>query len=277
MEENKMKKVDLHTHSYFSDGTLSPTELVCTAKKANIDVLALTDHDTVAGVLEAEDASKKVGIQLIRGIEISAFDEDCHSIHVLGLKLQDLESLKELEQKNKEDRMKRNLYILNGYNHKYNQNINIQDVQKQFNGTIGSGNLSQYLFNKGFVESYKKGNELLNEFRGVRYGVHISEAIKVIHDAGGKAFLAHPYSLKKDDETLFGKISDFKTMGLDGIECFHSNHTEKQKELYLNFAQKFSLLISGGSDFHGAYKPDVNLGYGKSKNLLVDSSRIIWI
>jgi predicted metal-dependent phosphoesterase TrpH len=109
----------------------------------------------------------------------------------------------------------------------------MDDFYQSFRGSVGKGNLAQYMTNKGYTQSFRESEDLMRPFKAGSYGVDVKKAINAIHNAGGKAFLAHPNNLKKDDDTLLAKIKEFMSLGLDGIECFHSNHSEEQTNLYL--------------------------------------------
>ncbi len=266
--------VDFHTHSYYSDGMLSPTELVKHAKEVGIDVLALTDHDTVDGILEAEKTALELGIKFIRGIEISTFDEENPSIHILGLDLKDLSVFNDLQQKTRALRKERNNIILQQLDEQYGIKISHEDLEKECKGTIGKGNISQYLTHHGYYPTYKDANKAVMYFKRLPYGIEVEKAIEIIHQAGGLAFIAHPHSLKLTDIEIERKIAKLKSLGLDGVEYAHSNHSAEQTELYKNIALKLGLKLSAGSDFHGAYKENVRLVYGKSDRPLADTSII---
>jgi len=266
--------VDFHTHSYYSDGMLSPTEFVKHAKEVGVDILSLTDHDTVDGILEAEQMALELGIKFIRGIEISTFDNEHSSIHILGLDLKDLSVFNELQKKNRASRKERNKIILQKLVELYDIKIDYADVEKECKGTIGKGNISQYLTHHGYYPTYKEANKVVMQFKNLPCGVEIKTAIDIIHQAGGLAFIAHPHSLKLTDIEIERKIAKLKSFGLDGVEYAHSNHTPEQTELYKNIALKLGLKLSAGSDFHGAYKENVRLVYGKSDTPLADYSLI---
>ena len=256
---------DFHIHSYFSDGTLAPNEIVKLAFEQNITKMALTDHDNVLGLDEAENEANKLGINFIRGIEISSQDEDCPVIHMLGYHIKDVDALGDVIEENAQSLRERNGRIIEFLKENCGIDIKIDDFYKAFKGTAGKGNLAQYMTNMGYTKSFRESEDLMRPYKAGSYGVDVKKAIKAICNAGGKAFLAHPYNLKKDDDTLLAKIKEFVGYGLSGIECFHSNHSIEQTDLYIKYAKMLNLKISGGSDFHGAFKPNVRLGYGKGE------------
>ena len=269
-----MALFDFHIHSYFSDGTFAPDEIVRLAKKQNITQMALTDHDNVLGLDEAEIEANKAGIKFIRGIEISSKDEDCPVIHMLGYHIKDNGALEEIITENAETLRERNGRIIKFLRENYGFDINIDDFYRACKGSVGKGNLAQYLTNAGYTKTFRESEDLMRPYNAGAYGVDAKRAIKAIHNAGGLAFLAHPNNLKKSDDVLLLKIKEFVGYGLDGVECFHSNFSNEQSELYLKYAKLLNLKISGGSDFHGEFKPNVRLGYGKGDNPLLKNEFI---
>ena len=268
-KEKTMTLYDFHVHSNFSDGTLSPESLMERAFAEGITRIALTDHDNVGGLDIAEKKAVELGINFVKGIEISAQDADCPVIHMLGFYIKDYDALREVMAENAASLRARNSRIVNFLKENCNININMDDFYQSFRGSVGKGNLAQYMTNKGYTQSFRESEDLMRPFKAGSYGVDVKKAINAIHNAGGKAFLAHPNNLKKDDDTLLAKIKEFMSLGLDGIECFHSNHSEEQTNLYLKYANLLGLKVSGGSDFHGDFKPNVRLGLGKKDTPLI--------
>ncbi len=269
-----MPLYDFHVHSYYSDGTFSPENIIKQAAQSGVTQMALTDHDSVAGLDEAVAAASGVGINLIKGIEVSSQDKDCPVIHMLGFYIQDYAALYDVMQENAEVLRERNTRILNYLRENCNLNIKIDDLYTHFRGSVGKGNIAIYLKEKGYVSCYREAEDLMRPYKAGNYGVDVKKAIQAIHNAGGLACLAHPYNLKKEDDILLEKFKEFQSYGLDGVECFHSNHSPEQTELYLRYAQQLKLKISGGSDFHGDFKPNIKLGYGKSSEALLKNEYI---
>lgn len=268
--------IDFHTHSNYSDGTTSPAELVRLAKAAGVRKLALTDHDTTAGLPEAAEEAQKQGVEFVPGIEISTYDNQHNSIHVVGLGLQNVAALAAVERQIRENRRERMLTILENIRQHEGLDIAFADLEKFCKGTIGNGNLEQYMVQQGLCADFKSAGAIINKYRSARYGIEIGTAFAAIHEAGGFAFLAHPCWLFLDAEQLAVKIARLKEVGLDGIEYAHSDHTPEQTALYLQLARQFELKLSAGSDFHGAFKPDIRLGVGRSGYQLGDESLINW-
>ncbi len=268
-----MDILDFHTHSYFSDGTLSPNQLIKQAFEDKITQISLTDHDNVLGLKEAEETAENLGIKFIKGIEISSQSKQFPVIHVLGYHLKDFNALNDVINENAESLRERNSRIIKFLQENCDINIDINDFYNFFKGTIGKGNLAQYMKYKGYTSSFKEAEDIMRPYKAGSYGVDIKQAIKAIHNAGGKAFLAHPYNLKNDDN-LLETLKEFVSYGLDGVECFHTNHSDEQIKLYLDCAQNLNLKISGGTDFHGEFKPLVKLGYGKGDKPLLQNEFI---
>ncbi len=262
-----MSFIDLHTHSTASDGTLTPTEVVETAAQAGLSAIALTDHDTIAGVEEAMTAADRCGIRVIPGIEIS-----CHSmgkeVHMLGFFLDytDETFLKTLEDL-RENRGGRNQKMLDAF---------VRDGfpitwEKLKHGNpdsvITRAHFARVLVDEGIC---KTKNEAFDKYLGdgkkyyiPRSKIRPEDAITYIHQAGGVAVLAHPYEYKLSKAQLVTMIEELKNAGLDGIECYHSNNYVGQSLVLKELAHRYDLAITGGSDFHGSNKPDISLGIGR--------------
>ncbi len=265
---------DFHTHSHYSDGMLSPKELMYHAKEIGLDIIALTDHDTIAGIKEAQEEALKLGIKFISGVELSTFDDENISMHVLGLNIKNLSAFDDILLEQQILRKERNIKLLNLLKADCGIDINYEDIKKECKGTIGKGNISQYLVHHGYYPTYKDANKVVMQYKHLSCGIDVKIAIDIIHKAGGLAFLAHPHSLKLDDEQIERQIVKLQSWGLDGVEYAHSYHTLEQTLLYKKIADKYGLKLTFGSDFHGAYKESVKLAYGKSDTPLGDVSLV---
>ena len=244
---------DLHTHTYFSDGSYSPEELVAAAKKIGLHYLGITDHDTVDGVRHLyENGLYPVrGINIIPGVELSA-NHPTRDIHIVGYNIDIYnESLLEMIDKIIEARWERFSEIINILQTK-NYNIREADVLK-IAGTsrsIGRAHIARTLVKVGAFRSVREAFEKMLG-KGCpayvsRYLPEADEIIDVIHQAGGSAILAHPKLVGDDDlvESLCPKV--------DGLEVYYPFHRPEERQNYFFLAKKYNLLITGGSDFHGA-------------------------
>lgn len=258
-------KLDLHTHSTASDGQYSPAEMVQKAKDTGLELYALTDHDTIAGQREAVEKARELEVNYIPGIEIST--QEGEEIHILGLFIDpDNEILLRQCQIFEEDRLNRGKKIV-AFLQEKGVDVSLKEVQKiAGNGSLGRPHFAEFLLEHGYVKSKKEAfARYLNtqEFRrkAERIKPGPAEAIELIHQAGGKAVLAHPGLLKMGKQWQEELIAKLTAVGLDGIECFYQKHTFMQTKFYLNLAKEHHLAITCGSDFHGEkVKPNVPFG-----------------
>ncbi len=268
-----MRRIDLHTHSFFSDGSMSPTELLFHAKEVGLSALALTDHDTVAGIPEAEKAAKKNGIEFVPGVEFST--EGISQVHVLGYYIDHSNaSLKEAFRLQQEERKENHCaYMKVLCAHGFPMTEEEVLAVAPFGG-IGRAHYARVMVNKGYVASVQ---EAFDRYLGVggpcyvkRNVIRPEEAIELIHRAGGVAFFAHPYQTKLSDEDIFRLMKQLKEAGLDGIEGYYSEYTPEMGKQFRDMARSLDLLLSGGSDYHAKMKPHTELGSGIKGNLNVD-------
>jgi len=252
-------KIDLHTHSTRSDGTMSPTELVQHAIINGITVMGLSDHDTVAGWDEAT-ASVRGDFQLVLGAEISCLTEDHRSIHMLGLLFdptyQPLQEVLEMSRDDRVPRMKKMIELMAADGIK----ITYEEVlQNQPEGsTLGRPHLADTLVAKGIV---KNRDQAFAEFlaNASKYYVsHIAptpvDAIKLIKAAGGVSVIAHPYSSLRDTQMTTENFVELKNAGLNGIEVDHRDHGAEERLTLRKIADDLGLVTTGSSDFHGTGK-----------------------
>lgn len=259
-----MRIVDLHTHSTASDGQYAPEEVVRQAKERGLEVLALTDHDTLDGVEEAVRAGERLGLKVLRGIEIGAAEYE--NLHILGYNVSsEAPKLTELCRKFKAGRDARSFRILN-YLHENGFELTLEEVEALAGGSIiGRPHFAQAMVRRGYVSSNREAFDRwldTEEFQEInnRFKVDARTCVEAVKAAGGKVSLAHPYQMKLEDEALTALVGELAGYGLDAIECYYPRHTAAQQTLYLRLAEKYGLHITGGSDFHGErVKPDIQL------------------
>jgi hypothetical protein len=243
--------IDLHSHTTASDGQHAPAELMALAAAAGVKVLAITDHDTVAGLGEAAEAARVHGLELVPGIELSAYVLK-KEVHILGhfvrpddAELAGFASRLRVEREQRMVRMVERLRSL-GFP------VTMQQVREVAgDAQLGRPHLARVLVDRGWCRDMK---DAFDRFLGSgqaawvdRYKLDGGEAIRLIHRAGGTATLAHPSSskLERYDIKLLAEA------GLDGLEALHSDHNPSVREKYLSLAREFGLVPTGGSDFHG--------------------------
>ncbi len=256
---------DLHIHTVKSDGTCTVEEIFERAKNARVEAIALTDHDTSAGVEEGLFFEKKYGVEFVPGVELSAM-QGGREVHIVGLYI-DWRNKKFAErlahfQKKRAERARKIIRKLkeHGINIKFEELYEITDNM----GNAGRLHIARLLTGRKFVKNIKEAFEKYLSEGAPAYvekeKITVKEGIEIIHAVGGVAILAHPGSLNRDD-----LIDEWCGAGLDGIEAFHPDHGNAGMGKYLDIAKKNGLLVSGGSDFHGSHRAggigDVKLPY----------------
>jgi predicted metal-dependent phosphoesterase TrpH len=258
--------IDLHTHSTQSDGSLSPGALVREAKKRGISVLALTDHDTLAGLPEAEEAAEEAGIRFIDGIELNIF-YTAGEFHMLGLGIKNwrgsaLErNLRELQQ----DRTRRNQAILDAME-RDGVTAEYSELEELAGGRIiGRPHFARLLVAKKIVknidQAFQRYLKRGKPWYAPRKGLSVQEAASFIHQAGGFAIIAHPMSLYIGWKALPQRIQAYRDQGVDGIEAWHSNSSCRECMRLQEIADSLGMIVSAGSDFHGDHIPGRKLGH----------------
>ena len=255
---------DLHAHSTASDGQYAPAQLVRRAKDRGVEVLALTDHDTVDGIAEAASAGQELGIKVLPGVELSAREHS--NFHILGY-CYDPEhpALRQLCEEQRANRVKREKMILD-FLCTERVKLSMDDVELCAGGkVIGRPHFAQAMVQRGYVKTRQEAFELYLDTpkfweKVPRLEADAKSCVEAIKVSGGKVSLVHPYQMKLSDQELEELVRKLTDWGLDAIECYYPKYTPKQQALYLKMAEKFGLHITGGSDFHGEkVKPDVQL------------------
>ena len=261
--------VDLHTHTQLSDGTYSPSDIVKLAKEKGLKAIAITDHDTIDGIEEAIDMGNKVDIEVIPGIEFSTiYDEkNDFEVHILGYFMNyKSDDFKKILLFIKNSREKRNIAMLESLQN-IGIDITINDIKSIAKGEIITrAHFAEAIFKKGYVKSKKAvfNNYIVPNKPGYvkREALTPKMCIEAIKNSGGLAFLAHPTLYGVGYKDIENIIINLKKLGLVGIEAEYYSYTKEQRKNIKKIAQKYNLLISGGSDFHGENRLGVELGYG---------------
>lgn len=259
------KFVDLHTHSTYSDGTLTPAAVVAAAKDAGLAAVALSDHDTVAGIPEAVEAGRRLGVEVVPAIELSS--ESVTETHILGFYI-DTESpvLKSKLEYIKETRMRRSEDVCRTLT-ELGLPITIEDAMKYSGGDIVCrGHIARAMMERGYVSSVKEAFALYlspgKPAHSHRQAMTDEEAVRLIKDAGGLAFVAHLNQTKRSLDSLCDMLTRLKAVGLDGVEGYYTEYTDEMGREYRALAKRLGLILSGGSDFHGENKPHIKIGVG---------------
>jgi len=256
--------IDLHIHTNASDGQYSPEETVRLAAQKGATYIAITDHDTVAGLDEARRAAKEVGIDCIPGIEISV--QGNRELHILGYFIdyahQGLTKACDNFIRLRKQRRDRILTYLS------QKGVPLTEEQVRrhvLHDAVGRPHFARAMVEAGYVLSVQDAFDRYlgtPEFDGVeRAKPAAREGLQMIINAGGIPVLAHPAMLKLDDKSLEALIAELTEAGLKGLECYYGKHTPEQVAQYLRYADKYGLLPTAGSDFHGENnKPGVDIG-----------------
>jgi predicted metal-dependent phosphoesterase TrpH len=274
--------VDLHSHSTASDGTFPPAEVVRLAARCGLSGMALTDHDTIGGVAEAAAEAKIRGIDFLPGIEISAEYPHPGTLHILGYGIDPgSQSLRELTTRLLEGRDNRNPKIIARLQ-ELGVSITMEEVEREANvaeaekhgnkKAVGRPHIAAILLRKGYVSSMKQAFDKYLASGGSAYfdkeRLTPRRALEMIHESGGLPVLAHPVQLRtENDGQLERVIKDLKDLGLEGLEVIHSDHDAALVEKYGRLAERFGLLKTGGSDFHGTNKKDIQLGTANGRKV----------
>ena len=280
---------DLHLHSTASDGQLTPSTLVKYAAQKGVTALALTDHDTIAGINEANIAAAELNLLFIPGVEISV-DSPFGEMHILGYGIIEREPLVGFLAMQNQNRLNRNLKIIEklqdqGLDITYDEVVALASKNNADSASqmivIGRPHIAAILIAKSYVANH---NDAFNLYLKDGMPAYVerektppAEAIAIIRASGGLAVLAHPYQLGIISPTLMDQaISTLVNDGLEGIEALHSDHDKSDQRFYKSLAEKYGLLITGGSDFHGSrITPDVEIGKGRNHNLKLHERHII--
>jgi predicted metal-dependent phosphoesterase TrpH len=252
--------IDLHTHSTVSDGTQSPAEVVASASAAGVDVLAVTDHDSTAGWDEAADAARRHGLSLVPGMEVSCA-RDGISIHLLSY-LHDPahEALAATVRRARESRRHRaqRMVELLAADVDLDWPFVLQQVGTE--ATIGRPHIADALVARGVVRDRTEAFATLLSSRGPYYVRHYApdpaEAVRLVVEAGGVAVMAHPAASSRGRVVGDAVIEELVDAGLAGLEVDHRDHTAAQRQHLRELADRWGLLATGSSDYHGAGKPN---------------------
>lgn len=245
-----MGKADLHIHTTASDGNSTPTEIVKLAVEQNLEVISITDHDSIAGLEEAIDAADGMDIEVIPGTEITAAygEREAHLL-AYGFDSENT-NFRKLMRGHRRARVDRGKWILEELSREGFE-LHIDEVRAEANGSnIGRPHIAAVMVNKGYVASFKEAfiRYLSNQQLGVIPSDYFShhEVIETVKSAGGATVIAHPGQMYSEKD-----LEDLVKAGVDGIEVIHPSHNYELQKKMESFAKQHNLLATGGSDFHG--------------------------
>ena len=274
------KLIDMHTHTNYSDGDLSPQELIELAIDKGIGTLAITDHNIIEAIKKVNKNNDTIvasGIKIINGIELSA-KTDIGRMHILGYGI-DLnnEALNKKLLEIKDNSINSFLSIMEQIKRDYGIRFSYEDIKTLVNANhnLGRPDLAKLCVKYGYASTVQEAFdkyliEAHNKTRQTSKKLPYQECLELITKSGGIPILAHPKTLELSEKELLILLKEMISYGLKGIEVYHSSHSQEEMSYYLEIASKYDLLISGGSDFHGkTVKPDIELGTGKNNNIRI--------
>lgn len=258
-------RVDLHMHSTASDGAYSPSEVVQIALTNNMDVIALTDHDTLNGITEAQQAAASTKLEVLAGVELSSEDEsgDRHVLaYLVDPNHQPFQALLSDLRGSRVERAQRIVQKL----HDLGINVSLERVYAiAGTGAVGRPHVAKAMLEQGFVSSLQEAFDKYLADDGPAYVPHFKldpkRAIQMVHDAGGVVVLAHPGRYPTDFRPI---VESLIPLGLDGVEAFYPEHTPEMTDQLRLFARQHNLIMTGGSDFHRR-EPDGSARIGSVK------------
>lgn len=262
-----MKRIDLHTHSLKSDGAQTPADVVRTAYAAGLSAMALADHDNIEGVPEAIAEGERLGIEVIPAVELSAQSDT--ELHILGYFI-------DIKNKRLNDAMAYALQVRDQRQEDTCRKLNEQGFQITMdelrqeahgNPVLCRAHFAQIMVRKGYAASVQ---EAFTKYLSVgcyaysnRQALTGPEAVSLIREAGGIAVAAHLHLIKMPDEQLKEYLKSLIPYGLDGVEGYYTDYTPDMEQRYRKMAKELGLVISGGTDYHGANKPHISIGTGR--------------
>lgn len=271
-------KIDLHTHTNISDGASNPKELIEDAIKENVKAIALTDHDNIAGIDEASKYAEENNINFLNGIEISSLHKDGRILHILGIGID----------------ITNDFFLTAFYNMKKSREKGIKNILEEINKKgmsisieeLKKNSLSEYLDRYDIYRYFIKNNicnsaqEIWDKYLDpIPYEkgelIKVEDSINIIKKSGGLSFLAH-YNKSigfagLSNEEIENEIKYLINLGLDGIEKYYPSFVEEDYKFINYLINKYNLIYSGGTDYHGKNRPDIKIGSGKDNNISIPS------
>ena len=274
--KNVKKIIDLHVHSYVSDGSYRPAELAWLAKDRGLAAWALTDHDNISGCREAAEASVQAGVEFINGMELTAGFEG-HKLHIVCLGFDPEHSAWKKVYSRVRAVKEARLDDIIEYVHNKGVDISMEQVRQFAYGPLDRYAIMRYLVS---LHMYDRAQPLWDNYLdpavqefGLSVNISAEEALPLVHEAGGKTSLAHYHKniglkglTRAEQEDSIRRLHE---LGLDGMEAYYPNYTDEDREFAAHMIAKYNLLATGGTDFHGTNRPGIELGTGIDCNMQV--------
>ena len=277
------KLIDMHIHTVYSDGEKTPCEIVEMVKENNVSTFSITDHDTVLGVKDLYENYHDNDLRFIPGIELTG-KIDKGRLHILGYGIDPYNNkLSEMLTGLRESSIQRVIAMVDYIKTRFNIAFSDTDLEKMYSavGNIGRPDIAKLCLKYGYVSNTQEAfnKYLIEAYDHLRKGslkLSDKDCISLILESGGIPVLAHPISLEKDYYELDSYIEKLTQYGLAGIEVYHSLQSDQYSKQLLSLVDKYNLLVSGGSDYHGEIiKPDVMIGSGRNNNIKIKHLSIL--
>ena len=259
--------IDLHVHTLASDGSDTPVDVVRMAAELGLRAIAVTDHDTFAGLPEAIEAGARYGVEVVPGVELSTI-YDGVEVHVLGYYMDaGHPRLRAMMARATAERNARNETMVQRL-HDAGYPVTMDALHAEFPGQtmLGRPHISEYLMRRGYVASVQDGMKNLlgcgKPFYVARYNIPLEESVETLRAAGGLPVVAHLFKYRYTPEQLTAMVDAATAAGAVGLEAMYTNYTPEQEQAVRVLAAERGLLCTGGTDYHGARKPDIALGRG---------------
>ena len=259
--------IDLHVHTLASDGSDTPVDVVRMAAELGLRAVAVTDHDTFAGLPEAIEAGARYGVEVVPGVELSTI-YDGVEVHVLGYYMDaGHPRLRAMMARATAERNARNETMVQRL-HDAGYPVTMDALHAEFPGQtmLGRPHISEYLMRRGYVASVQDGMKNLlgrgKPFYVARYNIPLEESVETLRAAGGLPVVAHLFKYRYTPEQLTAMVDAAAAAGAVGLEAMYTNYTPAQEQAVRVLAAERGLLCTGGTDYHGARKPDIALGRG---------------
>lgn len=273
------RRIDLHTHSTASDGSDSPRILIEKAIQSKVGFLALTDHDTMAGISEAFAAAVGYPITFLQGVELST-DYASKEMHLLGYGVERTSSFQHFLDEMVNSRNRRNQKMLDKFR-SLGIELTLDEIKAKAGGEeiFSRPHFAQVLVEKGVVQTRQDAFTLYLAEGAACYvpreSISYQDCIQAILHAGGVPVLAHPFLLQPSLTSLKTMIPSLIRAGLQGLEVWHSDHPNDMQQQYASLTEEFNLIPTGGSDYHGKNKPQIELGRGHQNNININDVKIV--
>ena len=261
----KPLRPDLHVHTDASDGQFSPAQVIALAREKGISLLAITDHDTLDGLLKVREQAALAGMNVLPGVEISA--GGANEVHILGYGIHEgmkrLHALLQDMRKEREERVRKMIEKLRTLG----MPIDVSEIASPQADSLGRAHIGRALVKKGLADSlYDAFEKYLSPGRPgfePRPKRKVSQVVRLLREEGAVPVIAHPGLLKMDPEDVRLLLHEWKDEGLMGLEAYHPAHLPAMTRVWDDLARTSGLLVTGGSDFHGKTKPNIHMGTGK--------------